>query len=371
MIARFFQWLLSFLRHKKAPRLYMGVSVFTGWASPRPEYGKVPGVQCPVEYPWRSMLRRDRVPAIGEYDEARPEVTLWRIQQMQRGGIEWCTYQHEWSLHLGRLIMNHCAENHPADSPVQFAMSWWDVLSAASDPINLGYWDSTYALDTGPLPVWTKENVSAGLFAYGAACAPFFAKASYLHLDGRPVLFRGYAHALPFYARFGLTPKDVLDLISGGAGTRPYFVATSCEPAVYRQLKSWGFDAFTEYALYSDSYEHVRQVYRDYWESSIAIAHETGLDFWVPALAGFDARGYLNDTEASKLGYFEPSSAQAFTDHLTEARAFARANSKHTRDRVISYAWSEFYEGGIIEPLQPGMLHNGDEMLVAHARACS
>lgn len=369
MIRAFFRWLAGLFKgSSRAVPLYMGVSVYTGWASPQPEYGLVTGVQCPSQYPWREMKQANRVPAIGEYDEADPTVTSWRIQQMIRGGISWCTYQHEWAFHLGRLILNHCAENHPADSPIQFAMSWWDVQSAATDDLNMKYWDSTY-WDDGRLPIWTKENISAGLVAYGKACAPFFAKPSYLRIDGKPVLFRGYAHSLQFYSRFGLTPKDVLDLIAHGCGVRPYFVATSTDPTVHPLLRSWGFDAFTEYNLYSDSWAHVLPVYRQSWERSVQIAKDTGLEYWVPALAGFDARGYLSETEAAKLGYFEPPTMTAFTDHLNEARVFARDNGKHTRGRVITYAWNEYFEGGIIEPMLPGQLHNGDEMLLAHAKA--
>lgn len=345
-----------------------GVSVFTGWASPRPEYGKVPGVQCPLQYPWTAMRTADRVPAIGQYDEKRPEVTSWRLEQMRRGGIEWCTYQHEWSFHLGQLLMNHCAENHPDDAQVQFAMAWFDVLSAATDALNLGYWDSTYALPV-QLPIWTKDNVSAALVAYGVACAPFFRKASYLRVDDRPVLFRGYANSLQFYARFDLSPQDVLDLISSALPERPYFVATACTPDVHPLLKAWGFDAFTEYALYSDSYEHVRQTYRDFWDHGLEIAGATGIHFWVPAMAGFDARGYLPEADASKLGYFEPATPADFTAHLAEARDVADRNYDITGGRLLTYAFTEYYEGGIIEPMEPGMLHNGDELLLAHAAA--
>lgn len=354
---------------KKPRPLAMGVSVFTGWASPRPEYGLVTGCQCPSEYPWAQMRVGNRVPAIGQYDEARPEIASWRLEQMQRGGIDWCTYQHEWSFHRGELVMNHCAENHPADSPIQFAMSWWDVQSAATDSLNMRYWDSTYPLN-GVIPIWTKENISAGLVAYGRACKPIMAKASYLRVDGRPVLFRGYANTLQFYARFGLSPKDVLDLVSKGAGERPYFVATSCDPTVYPLLKSWGFDALTEYQLNSDSWAHVLNIYRDRWASALKIARATGLHYWVPATAGFDARGYLPDADARVLGYTEPPTPADFTAHLMEARELAETNYDVTQGRVISGAWSEHYEGSVIEPQMPNQLHNGDEMLMAHGAAC-
>lgn len=366
MIARFWHWILSLFHHAEATPLYMGVSVFTGWASPRPEYGLVPGVQCPNQYPWAQMKVPNRVPLLGQYDEANPNVTIWRISHMIDGKIDWCTYQHEWSPHLNRLIMNHCAENHPADSPIKFAMSWWDVLSNSSDGVS--YYDNTYAI-AGNAEPWTHERIVLSLAAYSKACAAIMAKPSYLKIDGRPVLFRGAANSLQFYAKWGLTPKQVLDLTASAITPRPYLVATACDPAFHSHLKSWGFDAFTEYTLYSDSWAHAMDTYRFRWDLAIMTSKLTGIEYWVPACAGFDARGYLAEAEAAKLGFFEPPTPADFTAHLVEARQFARDNAQYTRGRIISYAWSEYYEGGTIEPMKPKMLHDGDELLKAHAAA--
>lgn len=338
--------------------LAMGVSVFTGWASPRPEYGLVPGVQCPNPRPWEMMRTADRVPAIGQYDEANPAVTAWRLEQMQRGGVDWCTYQHDWSPNLGKLIMNHCAENHPADSPISFAASSWDVLSNSKD-------GGAYFAD----PRWTRDAMIESIKGYGRALKPLIEKASYLRIADRPVVFRGGAHSLLFYETWGLSPTDVLNLIAGELPERPYFVATACEHSVHPVLKSWGFDAFTEYALYGDSWDSVMRTYRDFWARSLELARSTSIDFWIPTLAGFDARGYLPDVDAARLGFFEPPNPAAFTAHLVEARELADRHYEVTRGRVLSYAWSEYYEGGVIEPMAPGALHSGDELLLAHRAA--
>lgn len=351
------RWFLSLFR-KPAP-LYMGVSVFTGWASPRPEYGLVPGVQCPLEYPWRGMRTKDRLPAIGEYDEADPAVTAWRIEQMQKGKIDWVTYQHEWSPHLGRLLMNHCAENHPADSPIQLAMSWWDVLTNSTDGVT--YFAGDYALPerTGE---WTAERVVASLRAYSKACEPITRKPSYLKIDGRPVLFRGAASSLRFYGQWGISPSQALDLMASAFGRRPYFVAIATDPMDHAVLKKWGLDAFTEYNLYAGNWADVAQTYRDYWNRSIGIAKETGIDYWVPTSTGFDDRAWGGSV------VFMPTPAE-FTEHLKEARDFARENYQYTRGRVLTNNWSELGEGSVLEPMMPGMLHDGEEMLLAHAKA--
>ena len=63
----------------------MGVSVFSGWENPRSEYGKVPGTQCPWQYPWDALQRDDRIPLMGRYNEADPWVTEQRCEMMAGG----------------------------------------------------------------------------------------------------------------------------------------------------------------------------------------------------------------------------------------------------------------------------------------------
>lgn len=351
MIGRFFHWFVSLFRGRPAP-VYMGVSVFTGWASPRPDYGLVPGVQCPQQYPWVG-IQKNRTPAMGQYDEAQSQVTTWRLSQMQRGKLDYCVYQHEWSPNLGKFTMNHCAENHPPQSPVQFAMSWWDVLSNSTD-------GETYWSD----PRWTPDTVAGSLAAYSEACALIMERPNYLRIGGRPVLFRGGASSLRFYARFNLSPKQVLDLMGSRMAERPYFVAIGTDPFDHVLLKGWGFDAFTEYNLFAPDWDNAMATYRAYWAQAIATAKGTGIDYWVPASTGFDSTGWgMNGPVV-----FQPTPMQ-FTAHLKEARAFAQDNAKYTKGRVLTNNWSEFGEGSILEPMFQGMLHNGDEMLVAHARA--
>jgi hypothetical protein len=73
----------------------MSVYVFSGWANPRPEYGKVPGVQCPWEHPWKSLRTNDRLPIMGEYDERDPAITEQRLRWMEWAGISGAVYQVE------------------------------------------------------------------------------------------------------------------------------------------------------------------------------------------------------------------------------------------------------------------------------------
>lgn len=335
---------------KKA--LSMGVSVFPGWANPRPEFGLVPGVQCPQSNPWAGLRTEDRIPAIGQYDERDPAVTSWRLEQMEKAGIEWVTYQHEWSPSLGMLLMNHCAENHPDDARIQFAFSNWDVLTNSPDGIS--YYQE-----------WTAEDVRKSLRAYGKAVQPFTRNASYLRVGDRPVLFRGAVQFLAFYGHWGISPKEVLDLISEAFPERPYWVATGTSENVYGFLKSWGFDAFTEYLLYGDSWSEVEKTYRQTWASSATIAKASGLSYWVSACAGYDNRAFYAPQGEQ---VFMPSPEQ-FTEHLSQAREFAERHYDLTGGRVLVYALNEYYEGGVLEPCAPDSLHSGDEMLVAFRKA--
>jgi hypothetical protein len=77
------------------PPLTMNVSVFCGWATPRPEYGSVPGTQSPWANPWESLRTNDRTPLMGEYNEALPEITERRCEMMEYGVIGCAVYQVE------------------------------------------------------------------------------------------------------------------------------------------------------------------------------------------------------------------------------------------------------------------------------------
>jgi hypothetical protein len=77
------------------PQVSMGVSVFPGWANPRPEFGLVPGTQCPNQHPWEAIKTTDRVPLLGEYDERLIAVTEKRLEWMEYAGIGFACYQVE------------------------------------------------------------------------------------------------------------------------------------------------------------------------------------------------------------------------------------------------------------------------------------
>ncbi|MBA2708881.1 MAG: glycoside hydrolase family 99-like domain-containing protein [Gemmatimonadaceae bacterium] len=352
-----------------------GVSVFSGWANPRPEYGAVAGVQCSFERPWETLQTNDRNLALGRYDEADPKITEQRLEWMASGGIDFACYQIEWShMHAipslapawlkplpSPLLNSHCADAHGPTSPVKYCVSWWDVTAVNGDP---NYWNML--TNAG----WTAARVEDSISQFASTVATKYMKQSnYLHVDGRPVLFRGHAHTLQFYAdRFGITPQRLVTVIKEGVraavGQTPYLIATSTEPAVRPLLKAWGFDAFTDYLLHGSNWTLAMDVYRWYWGQSLQVCEQTGIEYWVAATAGYDARAW----PGSDPNVFIPTPAQ-FTAHLKEARGLAMNNYGRTRGMVITYAWNEIGEGGIMEPMLPGQLHDGDTMLRAHRAA--
>lgn len=324
-----------------------GSYVFCGWANPRPEFGIVPGVQCPTATPW-VLQTRDREPLLGYYDESDPGITKWRCQEMRRAGLDYAVYQVEWNHRLDQpaLLMAHCAEAHEALlAKPYFCLSFFDVLTSSADgaPVFAGIVDRA-ALERD------IRNLARAIRFYTGSL-------SYYRVNGRPVLFWGYAHALSFYARYGATERDVIGWLKEEIPGL-YLVGTCSEPAVYGSLGSWGFDALTEYLLYSDSWTDVRSAYRDRWSLGLDVSRRTGIDYWMPATCGYNSAAWGSPVK----DVFVPSPDE-FADHLLETASVAR---QHGIQRVITYAWSEFGEGGILEPMTPGMLHDGDEMLLAH-----
>ncbi len=366
----------------EAARLTMGVSVFCGWPLNRAEYGAVPGRQCPDREPWSKIQTADRQMALGVYDERDPAVTAQRLKWMQEGGVDYAVYQVEWAHRHFRpdlipylqpldspLLMAHCADNHVPDSPVRFCVSLWDVMASSEDA---NYWREMR--EAG----WKSDTMEDCWRGYARAIATrYMARPNYLRVDGRPVLFEGYADSLAFYQReYGITPERVIAIMREEVllrtGLNPYIVATATDPAWFPQLKAIGFDAFTEYLLYGDGWANTMSIYRDRWRDAIAICKATGIDYWVPTTCGYDSAAWGNIVRYpdGRPAKHMPTPAE-FTAHLREARAFAETNRVNTRGFCCNYAMSEIGEGGILEPMKDvsGNLHRGDEMIRAHKAA--
>ena len=336
----------------------------------------VPGVQCPWQWPWKTIQTPDRVPAVGQYDEADPSVTAWRLREMEKGGVGYLIYQVEWAHEHTQpdrlpewrkrlpspLIMSHSAdhhaENHP-DSPVEFCVAIWDVSTQAGHD----FWKELVEGEG-----WTAREVEEGWRQFGRAVATrYMTKPKYLRIDSRPVLFRGNAHTLPFYDRmFGVSPERIVGFVReevrAVTGQDLYLVATATEHSYWPKLKSIGFDAATEYLQHSDTWEHAAAWYRIVWTEQLAEAKRYGLDFWVPATCGYDARAWPR----SNQDVFIPTPAQ-FKAHMLEARKFARDNYDITRGMIATYSVNEHGESSSC--LEPYSDQRGDKLLRAHAEA--
>jgi hypothetical protein len=376
-------WALIFSRPVKEPiRLIEGITVFSGWKRHRTEFnnndGGVPRMQCPAEYPWLEFKTSDRKMAFGidgTYDESDPEITTQRLQLMQYGRFDFACYQIEWAHNqtqptllspwtrkIDPLLMSHCADNHSPNSPIKFCISLWDVMACSNDK---NYWEEM------KMNGWTYKEMEASWRLYARMIAErYMTKPNYLTMaDGRLVLFEGWVHGLEFYSsEFGVSPERIIQIlreeILAVTGKQIYLIATSTSLEFIPRIAQWGFDAFTEYLLYSDNWKNVMNVYRGWWYAAVEICKTTGLEFWVPTTCGYDSTAWGNPVK----DIFIPTASQ-LEDHLKEAREFTKKNIKFTKGFLINYAWNEIGEGGIMEPMQNGQLHNGDEMLQAHRRA--
>jgi hypothetical protein len=249
------------------------------------------------------------------------------------------------------LLYTHCIDNHPKDSETELCICDFDVMSHA--PERESYWKD-----------WTRNQFEWAQREKGKLLAEKFRHPKYKRVNGQPVVYRGNADSLLYYEeRFGVSPSRTLALQMDGAYEPIYFVATNCDPKYYDDLKGWGFSAVTEYLEYSDSWEHVAAHYRNVWERGIETARRTGIKYWVPVTTGFDSRAWYDHPSR-----FIPTPEQ-FTTHVREAKEFASKHFIFTDGHVQVEAWNEYGEGSVLEPMQYGSLHNGDEMLRAFRAA--
>jgi hypothetical protein len=249
---------------------------------------------------------------------------------------------------LTTLLNTHCLDNHRG--PLKKSAAFWDVMRSSDE--SKVFW---------PAIKWTPERVLGKFRRYGEDVASRM-DSDWKTIGGRPVLFQGQCHSLLDYTRdFGIAPDELTAAIREGAQKDVYLVATCTDPKVYRSLKVWGFDAFTEYLLYASDWNAVMNIYREYWAKGVQIAKETGMHYWVPVTTGFDSSAWYDHPNR-----FVPTPEQ-FTAHLKEAVTFALANWTETRGEICIEAWNEFGEGSYLEPSidSPEQLHPGDEMLRA------
>lgn len=258
------------------------------------------------------------------------------------------------------LLYTHCARNHPTDSSVEFCFSDFDVMS--HEPTTeerrverQSYWAG-----------WTREEFVDALIGKGVSLQQHFTHPKYRYLYNRPVMYRGNADSLLFFESFfGVSPSETLSLISTGANFNIYWVATNTPASYCRELKSWGFDAYTHYLIYParNTWEDAVLTYRSAWAELIEIAKQTGLKVWIPTTSGFDSRAWYDHPSR-----FMPTPEQ-YESHVREATGFSRRNFVYTDGQVVHEAWSEFGEGSFIEPGAPDSIHPGTVMIDAFRRA--
>jgi hypothetical protein len=311
------------------------------------------------------------------YDERDPRITEERLTMMSDAKIDFTCRQVQWSHAQAAphrlppwivklespMTMSHCMEAHPETSPILHCASNWDVMSTAVE--RESYWDAL--TEHG----YNADDLVDSWSKYAKHVARWMRRANYLRINDAPVLFHGAPEGMQFYAgRFGVTPSKIDEIIRESIRTENgvdiYRVATSVADSARERLAEFGFDAMTEYLLHGmeSSFTSMRAMYRHYWDVDIELCRRQNIDYIVPASGGYDSRAW-----GSPVKDIAVPTAEEFTEHLREARAFARENYKRTHGIVITYAWNEIGEGGIIEPMQARQLHDGDEMIRAHALA--
>ncbi|MBA3646716.1 MAG: hypothetical protein H0W63_11145, partial [Gemmatimonadaceae bacterium] len=295
-----------------AAPLKRGVYYFSGWATPRPEFGCLAGRESPAEFPWQPIRTTkpgyplvNRVPRKGFYDERSSAIAKAQIADMERAGFDFAVYQVHWSHEMALpqklpltqskrcdpLTMAHAARNHAALAPrLGFCISFFDVMSA-EDQVAADYWKTRIGRDG-----WKATDYLNDVTAFIKRLEKeFFSAPGYLRIDGRPVLVLGTPeHWERTAKRFGLDMPSVLRKLRSSSRDGLYLVATQTPPDTYRKMISWGFEAVTEYLHHGNGsgYDDVMATHRWRWREGVSLVNGTRARYWVPLSAGYDARAW-------------------------------------------------------------------------------
>uniref|UniRef100_UPI003F4928FC glycoside hydrolase family 99-like domain-containing protein n=1 Tax=Nonomuraea bangladeshensis TaxID=404385 RepID=UPI003F4928FC len=283
-------------------------------------------------------------PAIGFYDDSRPETLERHIEQATGAGLDFFQFYWYWDTSRQR-------------SPQQFEAS----LAAFAQARNRT--DIDFALTVCAHP-WGGLQIPKSDYAAVARhfASTFFSQPNYLRAnDGRLLLglcdrrglgdgsdadTRSFVDAVRQAAR-ALLNEDVLVL--------GYWEAMLDQDGPAR----WGADG----AYCGVRIDHVKS-YSDYIAAMPTYFADTPRQFMRCAAAGFDERPRYPHLipDRTKIRYYGDQSPALFAQGLSRIRADI-ANSGHISavDNFVSiYAWNEWHEGGIIEPnAKDGCLYLG------------
>lgn len=356
----------------------LGAYCFGGYQLERTEFDKVTRTECPHRFPWAASTATDRLLVAGNpHDQADPADTLQALREYEQYGLKWRIYQvqhphantqehllPEARRGVQRLLMSHCADNHPEDSPIRFALANWDVNAG-----KIG--EENYHIELKALGF----DMELSWRTYGVTAAQYMKQRNYLEMpDGRLVLFHGHAEKLAFYESFWqIKPERIIewlrDEVRKATGKELYLVAVNVDtmnPNIEDVnervfLKRWGFDAFAHYLLHGDGtgWESAMGSYR-YWSArDLKAARAADLKYWCAATTGFDSRGWYPPPGGD---VYVPTRAQ-LRAHLIERIHYVRDNSPIVEPKIPLYADDEIFEGGIIRPMRPKQLHDGYEVM--------
>lgn len=319
----------------------LGAHYFPGW-----KRGTHIGWEAIRNYP-------ERTPALGYYDEEKPEIADWQIKWALEHGIGYflyCWYRKEENLgrpvneagqHLGHAIHESLFHARFADR-FRFAIMW-EIGNRAGISSRADLFDNL-------LPYWIDT---------------YFTRSNYLRIDGKPVLFVYWFGSVmeKLFGPVGESGEAVLDALRDAAVRRglPGLVIgleyRNQSPADFQQIASWKFDFVFPYCWHTAQQHPTDQQAIARQRECLQVLGEQCAMSHIPAVGmGWDPMPWASDDPASprhrsKVTQWKLSPA-SWRELLVHAKTHmdAQPAGALARRMLLLDNWNEWSEGHYLMP---------------------
>jgi hypothetical protein len=315
----------------------LGTFYFPGWRV-RDSYGPNP------REPW-SVIKPfpERQPKVGWYNEGDAQILSTQLRQMREGGLSFVFLDWYWQDQSEKLghVWNAWSQL-PNREGMKIALMW---ANHRVSPTSLVEWDRM-------VEGWVHRN---------------FADRDYLIVDGKPVFMIFSPEKLDVSAgKLGLKQADLLARFQGAArraGWPGVYIVGNSASSWPLAPRSTGYSALSGYVYRSfwngrplPAATNLEALYRGYKENWNWLIKNSDVDYWPPAVMGWDARPWVGTSPSRNDSPDACCSASLpmFSRHVADWMNVIQLNRAKTKGFGVVCCWNEYGEGNYLEPTMTG-----------------